>query len=297
MMQLAEMEEWDVLEEHRAKKAAKEYEQALTAWQADRDAQAQLLDVAQNFDGTGAENILLKSGEAVFYKVTGVALVEDRRGPGHYAGRSQGVSIPIGSLKGRTVRYRVGVNKGHFVQGAPVATAIDTGTCFITNQRVIFQGGKQTRECAFAKLVGYEHDDADGSTTFSVSNRQKPTTIHYGRELSGSFDFRCDLALAHFRGTLDEFVSELKEGLDELDRHRPPEPAQVQTPTAVTNPPTQPAPEPPAMVEQPVTPESPVEVVSAGWYADPWHMASLRWWDGTAWSGYTHDEDPPPTST
>ncbi len=168
-----------MFEDHKVKKAAKEYEQALAVWQADRDAQAQLLDVAQNFDGTGAENILLKKGEAVFYKVTGVALIEDRRGPGHYGGRSQGVSIPIGSLGGRTVRYRVGVNKGHFVQGTPIATAIDTGSCFITNQRVIFQGGKQTRECAFAKLVGFEHDDAAGSTTFSVSNRQKPTTVHY----------------------------------------------------------------------------------------------------------------------
>jgi len=57
-------------------------------------------------------------------------------------------------------------------------------TVFITNQRVIFQGSKQTRECAFAKLIGFEHDDATGSTTFSVSNRQKPTTIHYGPDLS-----------------------------------------------------------------------------------------------------------------
>ena len=246
-----------MFEDHKVKKAAKEYEQALAVWQADRDAQAQLLDVAQNFDGTGAENILLKKGEAVFYKVTGVALIEDRRGPGHYAGRSQGVSIPIGSLGGRTVRYRVGVNKGHFVQGTPIATAIDTGSCFITNQRVIFQGGKQTRECAFAKLVGFEHDDAAGSTTFSVSNRQKPTTVHYGPDLSGSFDFRCDLALAHFRGTLDEFVSELQGGLDELDRHRPPEPAQVQVPPAVVDPPTQPAPATQATQEQPVATGSP----------------------------------------
>jgi hypothetical protein len=240
MMQAGEDGGADVLAEHRAKKAAKEYEQALVAWQADRDAQAELLDVARNFDGTGAENILLKAGESVFYKVTGVALIEDRRGPGHYAGRSQGVSIPIGSLGGRSVRYRIGANKGHFVQGTPTPTSIDTGTVFVTNQRVIFQGSKQTRECVFAKLVGFEHDDSAGSTTFSVSNRQKPTTIHYGRDLSGSFDFRCDLALAHFRGTLDAFVAELQDGLDELDKHRPPEPAQVQPQPAVINPPRSP---------------------------------------------------------
>jgi membrane protease YdiL (CAAX protease family) len=25
----------------------------------------------------------------------------------------------------------------------------------------------------------------------------------------------------------------------------------------------------------------------AGWYADPWHITSWRWWDGTTWTGYT----------
>jgi hypothetical protein len=28
--------------------------------------------------------------------------------------------------------------------------------------------------------------------------------------------------------------------------------------------------------------------VSAGWYPDPWHLSSLRWWDGESWSGNTH---------
>ena len=30
-------------------------------------------------------------------------------------------------------------------------------------------------------------------------------------------------------------------------------------------------------------------VVAAGWYADPWGRAPLRWWDGTAWSWQTVD--------
>ena len=97
----------NVSEDHRAKKAAKEYQSALAAWQAERDAQAQLLDLAEHFEGTSADNIMLKASEAVFYQVTDVALIEERRGAGHYEGTSQGVSIPIGSLGGRTVRYRV----------------------------------------------------------------------------------------------------------------------------------------------------------------------------------------------
>jgi hypothetical protein len=43
------------------------------------------------------------------------------------------------------------------VQGAPVPTAIDSGNAYITSQRVIFQGTKQTRECRFDKLVGFQH--------------------------------------------------------------------------------------------------------------------------------------------
>jgi DNA polymerase III epsilon subunit-like protein len=32
--------------------------------------------------------------------------------------------------------------------------------------------------------------------------------------------------------------------------------------------------------------------VTAGWYADPWGLAPLRWWDGTQWTGHT--TGPPP---
>jgi hypothetical protein len=167
---------------------------------------------------------MLGAGEAVFYKVTGAALIEQRRGQGHYQGRSSGVSIPVGSIAGRSVRYRAGASRGHFVQGTPAPTAIDTGTVYITSKRVIFQGARQTRECAFAKLIGFRHD-AEGATAFSVSNRQKPTTIHYGPALSGAFDFRLDLALAHFRGTVGDLVGRLQAELAQLDAVRPAAPA------------------------------------------------------------------------
>jgi hypothetical protein len=191
-----------MLEGFRTRKAAKAY----SHWQQTRDGYAELLELAQGYNGSSCEEIMLGAGETVFYKVSGAALIEERRGQGHYQGKSAGVSIPVGSIAGRSVRYRVGASRGHFVQGAPSPTAIDTGTVFITSKRVIFQGARQTRECAFAKLIGFQHSDAEGSTTFSVSNRQKPTTIHYGPALSGAFDFRLDLALAHFRGTVGDLV-------------------------------------------------------------------------------------------
>jgi hypothetical protein len=210
-----------VFQQHRAKKAAREHQEALDHWQAHRDGYAEFLRVAQTFRGSSSSELMLGPGEAVFYKVTGASLVEPRRTAGHYEGKSSGISIPVGSLGGRSVRYRVGASRGHYVQGTPVPTAIDAGTVYITNKRVIFQGAKQTRECLFAKLVGFRHSDSEGSTTFSVSNRQKPTTIHYGPKLSGPFDFRLDLALAHFKGTVPILVRQLQSELARFDAARP----------------------------------------------------------------------------
>ena len=212
-----------MFEKHKAQKALEKHQESLARWQAQRDGMANLLEVAQGFNGEGTTEVMLKSGEALFYKVTSCSLVEERRGAGHYQGGSTGVSIPIGSIGGRSVRYRVGANRGHYVQGAPVPTAIDTGTVFITNQRVIFAGSKQTRECLFAKTISISHDDSDGETTISVSNRQKPTVLHYGAALSGSFDFRLELAIAHFNGTLPQLIDNLTTQLTQIDGERPPD--------------------------------------------------------------------------
>ena len=46
----------------------------------------------------------------------------------------------------------------------------------------------------------------------SVSNRQKQTTIPSGPWPVGNFDFRLELALAHSKGAVDEFVSQVSSG-------------------------------------------------------------------------------------
>jgi hypothetical protein len=215
---------------------------AVQQWTQERDAYAKLLHTAMTFRGTTANDLMLTAGEAVFYKVTGCSLIQDRKTAGHWEGRSSGVSIPVGSIGGRSVRYRVGTSRGHYVQGVSKPTAIDTGTVYITNKRAIFQGSRQTRECQFAKLIGFQHDDRAGSTTFSVSNRQTPTTVHYGPSLSAAFDFRLDLALAHYKGTLASLVRELRGDLANIDASRPPtatRPAPMSAATTAALPPVQ----------------------------------------------------------
>jgi hypothetical protein len=214
-----------MFEHWKEKHADRGYEKALASWQQERDAHAELVEMAEGFGGVDTQEIMLKNGERLFFKVTSVALIEDRVHGGHYEGRSSGVSVPIGSIGGRSVRYHVGAQRGHYVQGTPTPTAIDRGTVYITNQRVIFAGAKQTRECNFAKLIGAQHNDAEGATTFSVSNRQKPTTIFYGPGVAAAFDFRLELALAHFKGNVAEILGQVKSDLEAVDAERPEAPA------------------------------------------------------------------------
>lgn len=209
-----------MFEKLRAKRAAMQYRDELALWQSRHDATSELLTLAQTYEGVPSSDILLKPGEAVFAAVQGAALIDDRRGAGQWQGRSSGVSVPIGSIGGHSIRYHVGGTRGHYVQGAALPTAIDVGTVFVTNQRVIFQGAKQTRECRFDKLIGIQHTE-DGSTIFSVSNRQKPTTVHYGTQVAGWFDFRLDLALAHYRSQVPALVEQLQKDLATVDAAKP----------------------------------------------------------------------------
>lgn len=208
-----------MFDKHRQKKEHAAQEKARAEWQEERDSATELLDYVRTFAGEPTSELVLKKGEALYAKIDDVSLIEDRRGPGEWKGRSQGFSIPVGSIGGRSVRYRVGASRGHYVSGSPVATAVDTGAVFVTNRRVVFRGKRQTRECAYDKLISCEH--GDGETTFSVSNRQKTTTIHYGSKLNDWFQFRYEVAFASYQGTTDALVRELEEHLAKLDAARP----------------------------------------------------------------------------
>jgi hypothetical protein len=105
-------------------------------------------------------------------------------------GESGFFSLPARLVEPRSSTYRAyaskRVNLGGFkfrVGGsAPVQrtamTAIDEGTMIVTSQRVLFVGGKATREWLFSKVVGY--DDSDPSCLLiNVSNRQKTSGLAY----------------------------------------------------------------------------------------------------------------------
>ena len=206
------------LANRKAKKQAEE-------WQAQRDTVAELLERAETFQGdSDVEGLMLKPGERAFAKITGAALVETRTKGGHWEGRSTGLSVPIGHLGHSTVRARVGKSRGHYVAATPVATAIDTGTFYITNQRALFAGSKQARECVYDKLISFS-TDPDGTTTFAVTNRQKATTIHYGPSVLPLVASSLDLAMAHHRGTVPQLVAEIRSELQHLDANRPAVPA------------------------------------------------------------------------
>jgi hypothetical protein len=216
-----------MFERHKARKAAEAeqkaaqaQQEALTAWETERNVHEKQLEAARTFSGeTHSDRMVLKRGEAVFMEVEGSALVEARRGPGEWAGGSHGVSFPIGSIGGRSIRYRVGRTKGHYIQGAEQPTVIDQGTFFITNQRAVFVGTKQTRECLFDKLVGCDY--LADAAVLSVSNRQKPTTVLYGRGVAPDAQFRLELALAHWRNDVPSLISQLEEDLAEIDSRKP----------------------------------------------------------------------------
>jgi hypothetical protein len=153
-----------MFEKHKAKKAEEQYEAALAQWQGEHDELTAVIQMATTKQSSMSTDIILKPGEAAFGTVSNVSLVEDRRVPGHYSGVSQGVSIPIGSVGGHSVRYRV-------VQGSLHPEAVDTGNLVITNQRVLFVGGRKTVECLFAKLVN-ANVEAGHSFTFCLEPRE-----------------------------------------------------------------------------------------------------------------------------
>lgn len=177
------------------------------------------LDAATGFHGaTGADvpdgaGVILKKGESVYCVVTDAVLIEPRKGPGQWKGRSQGVSVPI---PGTSLRYRVGASKGQFVAGEEKPTAIDTGTFVVTTTRGVFTGQKQSREWQWTKLLSATHFDP-GWTAMAVANRQKVSGVGVDSANRETLDFWIDLAIARAIGTEDAIVADCRADVEQLE--------------------------------------------------------------------------------
>jgi hypothetical protein len=178
-----------------------------------------LLAQARTYEGVGGDEaddaspVPLKRDERLFLNVQGAALIEPRKTAGRWEGRSQGVSVPIPGLSG--VRYRVGANRGTYVQGEEVPMPVDVGTFTITSTRAVFVGPKQTREWAWSKLLGVTHAVEAPWTAIAVSNRQKTSGVLYDNENADAIRFNIDLAVAIATDEREGLVKELEADLEE----------------------------------------------------------------------------------
>ncbi len=208
-----------MFEKHKEQVAAAALDDAKSAWSHRVAAVQSLIDVVSGAKVLDTNGLLLKPGEVLLGQVQNVGLVEQRSDGGHWQGASQGFSIPIGSIKGRSVRYRIGATRGHYVQGEPHPTAVDHGSLSITNQRIVYQGATKTAECLFTKLLGVQQ--TSGMIVISVSNRQKPTVVHVGAALDDWTADRISIATSLYQGDKDDVLTHLNEQLSEVNASKP----------------------------------------------------------------------------
>jgi hypothetical protein len=273
-------------------------EEAAAKAKADSELRSSIVELVRIAEGGNAEiqgwPLMLKTGERLVHALGNGGLFEPRREPGHWSGRSAGFSVPVAD----GIRFRIGKSAGTYVQGAEAPTIIDTGDVSFTTQRVVFQGGKYTREWLFSKLIGITHDASQPCTAIQVSNREKTSGIVYQVRSADQVRLHLAVAVAIFNGESAEVAKELREKLNELDAVSPADASSdsLSQQTATTSPGqdepspgTSPIPSAPAAVA-PSAPVGPAPLPPPMWAADPSGRHQMRYWDGSAWTDYVSDD-------
>jgi hypothetical protein len=205
---------WEKHKEHEAARAAEAARQAAENDRQAREHQHQVfewaLQVAQaaaagTLEAPGA-SVPLKKSEHALFVLDGAGLVEPRRGPGHWQGGNQGVSVHVPGT--RSMRYRLGATRGTYAAGDEKPTIIDTGAFTITDQRALFVGTKQSREWLWTKLLGFSH--GPDWVGIAVSNRQKVSGVSYDEANRVALNVYLEVAVAKAQGQLDKLVMELE---------------------------------------------------------------------------------------
>lgn len=169
---------------HAAKKEAHEWQTEQTLL----DRLAASANDALSSGGGIRGGLLLGPGESAVWSGQ-ASLIEPHRQQGHFVGGSTGVSFRV--AKG--VRWRVGGMRGHYVPGPELQTPVDQGTVSVTTARVVFTGGRATREWSFDKLLGVDASPDHKVALLHVSNRQKVSGLNLG---DAGAEFQSFLALA-----------------------------------------------------------------------------------------------------
>jgi len=197
------------LKAKRAKKAAlSDYNYQRAIWQEDRDTLAKLVGVF-NAAANGADSVPntlnQKPGEFTLWSATGI-FHETGRTPTQYAGRSSGVSIPVGA----GIRFRVGALRGQAIPGIELQMDKDQGVVMLTNKRLIFSGPSNTQEWNFEKLLMASATSDESDYFLSVSNRQKTSGVRFdpatGREFNRFLGSAIAVAEHGFAGVLKELA-------------------------------------------------------------------------------------------
>lgn len=148
--------------------------------------QDELLRLAEGMPLPSTAKFPLKPGEGFVYQLQNVSLVEPRRGTRSSSRTTHAATFAL--AKG--LYYTVGSSRGVSPEPDDELKVIDQGTATFTSKRVVFAGSKQTREWAFAKMLGW--DEAAGALlTIAVSNRQKVSGI----QLNGRTELMPSVAL------------------------------------------------------------------------------------------------------
>jgi hypothetical protein len=250
-----------------------------------------MVEMARTFRGAEPHDVPglpvnVAANERIFAVLQPVALFEPRVMGGSWQGGSSGLSVRVPGT--RSMRYRIGQSRGHYVRGAETPTQLDTGSIAITDRRAFFVGPKHNREWLWSKCLAIQHRDDANWTVISVSNRQRASGVVYGQDIARDLRFRVDLAFAVFAGSTEQLVAELEQDLRHLTESQPSGAPRGLFAGAADATSTSPG------------AELRVSTASAppGWYADPSGRNQLRYFDGAAWTRHVSNDgvvarDPP----
>ena len=160
-----------------------------------------------------------KPGEIVLWRGQG-QLHEAGRTAGHYEGSSQGFSVPLFA----GVRYRVGAQRGTYVQGDAIQVYKEVGDVVLTTDRVLFNGMMNTKEWLFTKWNGAAASEDETDYVFQVSNRQKTSGILFRPEDGRLFNRFLAQALNCEEEGIDGVFKSLDGVLKDLAEDEPKEP-------------------------------------------------------------------------